>query len=59
VVAVTILAIYALDNPYRPGLGSIKPTAMERTLLQIQQARAAIGQKTPAPCDADGDPATS
>jgi len=56
VVVVTVLAIYALDNPYRPGLGSIKPTAMERTLVQIQQARAAVGENAPIPCDADGNP---
>ena len=32
IVVVTLLAIYALDNPYRPGLGSIRPVAMERAL---------------------------
>ena len=31
VVTVTLLAIFALDNPYRPGLGSVKPVAMERS----------------------------
>ena len=29
IVVVTLLAIYALDNPYRQGLGSIRPVAME------------------------------
>ena len=56
VVVVTVLAIYALDNPYRPGLGSIKPTAMERTMLVIDQARAALNDKSPIPCDVDGNP---
>src|SRR5262249_44069427 len=50
VVVVTVLAIYALDNPYRPGLGDIKPSAMERTLVMIDQARAAIGDNSPPPC---------
>lgn len=54
VVVVTVLAIYALDNPYRPGLGSIKPSAMERTLVLMEQARAAVGENAPIPCDADG-----
>ena len=30
IVVVTLLAIYALDNPYRRGLGSIRPVAMEQ-----------------------------
>jgi hypothetical protein len=56
VVVVTVLAIYALDNPYRPGPGSIKPTAMERTMRVLDQARGALNDKSPIPCDADGNP---
>jgi hypothetical protein len=54
VVVITLLAIYALDNPYRPGLGSIKPVAMERTLVLLDEARAAVGATTEPPCDAEG-----
>ena len=54
VVVVTLLAIHALDNPYRPGLGSLKPVAMERTLRVIAEAREAIGQRSPLPCDEEG-----
>ena len=54
VVVVTVLAIYALSNPYRPGLGSIRPTAMERTLDRLDQARAALKDKAPIPCDSGG-----
>jgi hypothetical protein len=56
VVVVTLLAIYALDNPYRPGLGNIRPVAMERTLEILDDARAAIGDDAPIPCDEEGTP---
>lgn len=56
VVVVTLLAIHALDNPYRPGLGSIRPVAMERTLAILGEARAAIGDDASIPCDEKGSP---
>jgi hypothetical protein len=55
VVVVTVLAIYALNNPYRPGLGSIKPTAMERTMRILDQERVALNDKSRIPCDAEGN----
>jgi hypothetical protein len=55
VVVVTVLAIYALDNPYRPGLGSIQPVAMERTLRILDEARLALGDEAPIPCDVEGN----
>jgi hypothetical protein len=55
VVVVTLLAINALDNPYRSaGVGSLEPVAMERTLRMIDEARAALGVKAVLPCDAEG-----
>jgi hypothetical protein len=54
IVVVTLVAIYSLDNPYRPGLGSIKPVAMERSLRLLEQAREAVGDASQAPCDEDG-----
>jgi hypothetical protein len=54
VVVVTLLAIYALDNPYRPGLGNIRPVAMERTLVILDEARAAIDTTVEPPCDESG-----
>jgi hypothetical protein len=59
IVVVTLLAIYALDNPYRPGLGSIRPVAMERSLAILDEARAALNDEAPIPCDADGNPSAS
>jgi Protein of unknown function (DUF4239) len=54
IVTVTLLAIYALDNPYRPGLGSIRPVAMERSLVILDEARAALQDTSQPPCDETG-----
>jgi hypothetical protein len=54
VMASTLLVIRFLDAPYRPGLGSLKPVAMERTLRVLGQERLIVGDATPVPCDADG-----
>jgi hypothetical protein len=54
VVVVTLLAIYALDNPYRPGPSSIRPHAMERALVILDEARAALSDEAPIPCDETG-----
>ncbi len=56
IVVVTLLAIYALDNPYRPGLGSIRPVAMERSLVILDEARAALDTTADPPCDENGTP---
>jgi hypothetical protein len=56
IVVVTLLAIYALDNPYRPGVGSLRPIAMERALVMLDEARAAIDDTAPMPCDERGEP---
>ena len=56
IVVVTLLAIYALDNPYRPGLGSIKPVAMERSLVILDEAREALEDEAVIPCDDAGTP---
>jgi hypothetical protein len=55
VVVVTVLAIYALDNPYRPGVGSIQPAAMERTLHILDEARVALSDEATIPCDEEGN----
>ena len=54
IVVVTLLAIYALDNPYRPGLGSIQPDAMERSLAILDEAQADLGITIDLPCDENG-----
>ncbi len=54
VVVATLLAINALDNPYSPGVGGIRPAAMERSLRIIDEARAVVSDDAPLPCDAEG-----
>jgi hypothetical protein len=54
VVVVTLLAIYALDNPYRPGLGNIEPVAMERSLAILDEAQRDLGITLQLPCDEEG-----
>src|SRR5204862_5084621 len=55
-LVVTLLAVHSLDNPYRRGIGSIKPVAMERSLRLIDQARVVTGDARRLPCDAKGAP---
>jgi Protein of unknown function (DUF4239) len=54
VVVVTLLAINALDNPYRSGPGQLEPVAMERTLGILDEARRALDDTAPLPCDEQG-----
>jgi hypothetical protein len=56
VVVATLLAISALDNPYRPGVGSLRPIAMERTLDTLDEARQVVNATALLPCDARGAP---
>ena len=44
VVVSTLLAIYALDNPYQAGVGNIEPVAMERSLSIIEEARTVLAR---------------
>jgi hypothetical protein len=50
----TLAAINALDNPYRDGLGQIKPVAMERSLRLLDAERTSVNDREPVPCDARG-----
>jgi Protein of unknown function (DUF4239) len=54
VMALTILLIRFLDNPYRDGVGGLEPVAMEETLRLLDQQRRIVGDRTPVPCDAQG-----
>jgi hypothetical protein len=59
VIVLTLLAINALDNPYRGSVGSIQPVAMERTLRILNSARAVANETAAPPCDARGAPVAS
>jgi hypothetical protein len=54
VVTVTLLVIFALDGPYRPGLGQLQPAAMDRALTILEEAREVVGDAQSPPCDALG-----
>jgi hypothetical protein len=54
VMASTLLVISFLDDPYDPGLGSLRPVAMERTLRILDQERRLTGDTAPIPCDGQG-----
>ena len=54
VVTVTLLVIFALDGPYRPGLGQLRPAAMQRTLTILDEERAVVGDTVSPPCDESG-----
>ena len=49
VVTATLLAIHVLDNPYRPGVGSLKPVAMERSLVILDEARDVVNDTRSSP----------
>ena len=49
-----LLLIVFLDQPYSPGSGSLKPTAMEQTLQQMDQLVTALDLNLPQTCDPDG-----
>ena len=50
----TLLLLWFLDNPYHPGVGGLAPTAMQRTISQMNQAATLVGIKIAPPCDARG-----
>jgi hypothetical protein len=54
VMVATLLVIGFLNDPYRPGLGSLQPTAMQRTLRILDEERQIVGDRTPPPCDERG-----
>jgi hypothetical protein len=56
VIVGLFLLLQFLDNPYRPGVGSLRPVAMERTLRLIDQQLDIIGFDASLPCDESGVP---
>ena len=56
VVSITLLLLLLqfLDSPFKPGLGSLRPVAMERTLRIADDELAAARVKIEFPCDAAG-----
>lgn len=54
VISATMLLIHSLGNPFQPGLGGLKPVAMERSLRTLDQERAFVGDRSRPPCNAAG-----
>jgi hypothetical protein len=50
-----LLLVLFLDQPYNPGAGSLKPTAMEQTLRQVDQLTTQMKFEVPELCDAGGN----
>jgi hypothetical protein len=56
VIASMLLLLNFLDDPYHPGVGSLKPVAMERTLRIIDEALPLVNKQVEIPCDETGRP---
>jgi hypothetical protein len=56
VLVATLLVLVALDRPYEQDVGGLRPTAMERTLSILDEARADLGIDDALPCDGAGQP---
>ncbi len=56
VVVMMLLLLSALNRPFHPGVGGLKPVAMERTLRTADQALESVGATIRVPCDARGIP---
>jgi hypothetical protein len=56
VIASMLLLLNFLDNPYHPGVGSLEPVAMERTLRVLDESLPMVNVHVEPPCDAAGRP---
>jgi hypothetical protein len=54
VITSTVLLLVFLDHPYHPGLGALRPVAMERTLHLLESETGIAGGRFAIPCDANG-----
>jgi hypothetical protein len=56
IITTMLLLLRFLDDPVHAGVGGLQPTAMERTLLLVDQALAVIDSDVTIPCDDTGNP---
>lgn len=56
VIAMTMFVLRVLDDPYHPGVGSLRPVAMERSLEVLQEAYEVLNLSEAFPCDESGMP---
>jgi hypothetical protein len=55
VMVLLLLIIGFLNNPFRPGFGSLQPSSMQRTLEILEQERTITNDEGPLPCDETGE----
>jgi hypothetical protein len=55
-LAISLLVIQFLNDPYTPGTGSLKPTEMQHVLTEIAGASVKLGIHPRIPCNATGLP---
>ena len=56
VITLLILLLIFLDHPHGNGLGTLQPTAMQRSLRLIDAAIDVAGLQITPPCDQKGRP---
>jgi hypothetical protein len=54
VIVSMLLLLQFLDNPFHAGIGGLEPTAMDRTLIILDQELELAGNNATIPCDARG-----
>lgn len=54
VITALLLLVQALNDPFHPGVGGLRPVAMERALQVIDQELEVVGSQEPPPCDDRG-----
>jgi hypothetical protein len=56
VITVMLLLLWSLDRPFHPGVGGLKPVAMERSLRVLDGVIPSFAPGLSPPCDAQGRP---
>ena len=54
VISATLLVVVFLNNPYHAGIGRLRPVAMERATVILDQESATLGLQVASPCDERG-----
>ena len=56
VVVSSLLLLNFFNHPFGTGVGTLKPSAMERALHLVESEMPALGITVSPPCDGDGKP---
>jgi hypothetical protein len=54
VMAALLLLLFILNNPFRPGLGALRPVAMQRAQIILDEEVQVLGFADVLPCDDHG-----